>query len=267
MCYHSQFVKFLIFAAAFSFTLPALSACCWKDCQRAARADRSFRRKILRPPEKFPSKSPPFGPSSLKPPRKGYTVYAAVPVLVRVLPHLFCPPPYTMDGGFSISKDRREPKAPQKIFKRCLTPASHGYNNSEVQTNQIAERDTVKRGDIYYADLSPVVGSEQGGVRPVLIVQNDIGNRYSPTVIAAAITSQTEKAKLPTHIELHSHSCGCPKIRWCCWSRSAPSTSAACARRWAPWTPTRCPRSTRLYRSVSVSEKAVSCRKKTDLPL
>ena len=69
----------------------------------------------------------------------------------------------------------------------------------------------MKRGDIYYADLSPVVGSEQGGVRPVLIVQNDIGNRYSPTVIAAAITSQTEKAKLPTHSELHSHSCGLSK--------------------------------------------------------
>ena len=61
---------------------------------------------------------------------------------------------------------------------------------------------SVKRGDIFYADLSPVVGSEQGGVRPVLIVQNDTGNRHSPTVIAAAITSQTGKAKLPTHIEL-----------------------------------------------------------------
>src|SRR5574344_2251165 len=61
---------------------------------------------------------------------------------------------------------------------------------------------TVKRGDIYYADLSPVVGSEQGGVRPVLIIQNDTGNRYSPTVIAAAITSQTGKARLPTHIEI-----------------------------------------------------------------
>ena len=59
---------------------------------------------------------------------------------------------------------------------------------------------SVKRGDIYYADLSPVVGSEQGGVRPVLIIQNDTGNRYSPTVIAAAITSQTGKARLPTHI-------------------------------------------------------------------
>ena len=61
---------------------------------------------------------------------------------------------------------------------------------------------TVHRGDIYYADLSPVVGSEQGGMRPVLIVQNDIGNKHSPTVIAAAITSRLDKAKLPTHIEV-----------------------------------------------------------------
>lgn len=62
----------------------------------------------------------------------------------------------------------------------------------------------VKRGDIYYADLSPVVGSEQGGVRPVLIVQNDIGNRYSPTVIAVAVTSRMTKSKLPTHVEISS---------------------------------------------------------------
>ena len=60
----------------------------------------------------------------------------------------------------------------------------------------------VRRGDIYYADLSPVIGSEQGGLRPVLIIQNDIGNRYSPTVIAAAITSRMDKTKLPTHIEV-----------------------------------------------------------------
>ena len=66
----------------------------------------------------------------------------------------------------------------------------------------------VRRGEIYYADLSPVVGSEQGGVRPVLIVQNDVGNKHSPPVIAAAITSQREKAKLPTHIELRAASCG-----------------------------------------------------------
>ncbi|MGN0631388.1 MAG: type II toxin-antitoxin system PemK/MazF family toxin [Ruminococcus sp.] len=69
----------------------------------------------------------------------------------------------------------------------------------------------VRRGEIYYADLSPVVGSEQGGVRPVLIVQNDIGNRHSPTVIAAAITSQKDKAKLPTHIPVSADSCGLTK--------------------------------------------------------
>ena len=60
----------------------------------------------------------------------------------------------------------------------------------------------IERGELYYADLSPVVGSEQGGLRPVLIIQNDVGNKYSPTVIIAAITSQIQKAKLPTHIEL-----------------------------------------------------------------
>lgn len=70
---------------------------------------------------------------------------------------------------------------------------------------------SVKRGDIFYADLSPVVGSEQGGVRPVLIVQNDTGNRHSPTVIAAAITSQTGKARLPTHIALSAMNYGLPK--------------------------------------------------------
>lgn len=70
---------------------------------------------------------------------------------------------------------------------------------------------TVHRGDIYYADLSPVVGSEQGGMRPVLIVQNDIGNKHSPTVIAAAITSRLDKAKLPTHIEVGGGTCGLEK--------------------------------------------------------
>jgi len=69
----------------------------------------------------------------------------------------------------------------------------------------------VKRGELYYADLSPVVGSEQGGVRPVLVIQNDIGNRYSPTVIAAAITSQLNKAKLPTHIAIEAEEFGLPK--------------------------------------------------------
>lgn len=69
----------------------------------------------------------------------------------------------------------------------------------------------IKRGEMYYADLSPVVGSEQGGVRPILIVQNDMGNKYSPTVIAAAITSKLNKAKLPTHIEISSTDIGLPK--------------------------------------------------------
>lgn len=63
---------------------------------------------------------------------------------------------------------------------------------------------SIKRGEMYYADLSPVIGSEQGGIRPVLIIQNDVGNKYSPTVIAAAITSQTTKNKLPTHININS---------------------------------------------------------------
>lgn len=69
----------------------------------------------------------------------------------------------------------------------------------------------VKRGDLFYADLSPVVGSEQGGVRPVLVIQNDIGNKYSPTIIAAAVTSQINKAKMPTHIEINAESYGLSK--------------------------------------------------------
>lgn len=69
----------------------------------------------------------------------------------------------------------------------------------------------IKRGDMFYADLSPVIGSEQGGVRPVLIIQNDIGNKYSPTVIAAAITSQTSKSRLPTHININSNEYGLMK--------------------------------------------------------
>lgn len=70
---------------------------------------------------------------------------------------------------------------------------------------------SIKRGDIYYADLSPVIGSEQGGLRPVLIVQNDVGNKYSPTVIAAAITSRLGKAKLPTHIDVYADKVGLQK--------------------------------------------------------
>ena len=70
----------------------------------------------------------------------------------------------------------------------------------------------IKRGELYYADLSPVIGSEQGGVRPVLIIQNDVGNKYSPTVIACAVTSQLTKAKLPTHIELSAGESGLHKL-------------------------------------------------------
>ena len=70
---------------------------------------------------------------------------------------------------------------------------------------------SVKRGDIYYANLSPVVGSEQGGLRPVLIIQNDVGNRYSPTVIAAAITSRMGKTRLPTHIDIYAEKAGLSK--------------------------------------------------------
>ena len=69
----------------------------------------------------------------------------------------------------------------------------------------------IKRGELYYADLSPVIGSEQGGIRPVLVVQNDVGNKYSPTIIAAAVTSRINKAKLPTHIELRAEDYGLSK--------------------------------------------------------
>lgn len=69
----------------------------------------------------------------------------------------------------------------------------------------------VKKGDIYFADLSPVIGSEQGGIRPVLVVQNDVGNKYSPTIIVAAVTSQLNKAKLPTHVEIDAKDNGLSK--------------------------------------------------------
>lgn len=92
----------------------------------------------------------------------------------------------------------------------CLIRSVRGHNISVSKIRSVRKM-TVKRGDIFYADLSPVVGSEQGGIRPVLIVQNDVGNRYSPTVIAAAITSQKDKAKLPTHIEVSSQNCGLAK--------------------------------------------------------
>lgn len=91
------------------------------------------------------------------------------------------------------------------------TRSTYGVAGHYIRRSVNFVDNSVKRGDIFYADLSPVVGSEQGGVRPVLIVQNDTGNKHSPTVIAAAITSQTGKARLPTHIALSAHCCGLPK--------------------------------------------------------
>lgn len=117
---------------------------------------------------------------------------------------------------------------------------------------------TVKRGDIYYADLSPVVGSEQGGIRPVLIVQNDVGNRFSPTVIAAAITSQKYKTNLPTHIRVNADGCGLAKdsivlleqVRTLDKKRLKEKMGALGVRIWAGWI--------RLFPSASESEKRTS---------
>lgn len=99
-----------------------------------------------------------------------------------------------------------------KIY--CLIFEKHWQNNTEKKKGEEKFLDfetNVKRGDIFYADLSPVIGSEQGGLRPVLIVQNDIGNKYSPTVIAAAITSKMSKTKLPTHIDIPGQNAGLSK--------------------------------------------------------
>ena len=96
-------------------------------------------------------------------------------------------------------------------FFRVTKRRYNEYNKLVDTKPQVAlklEVIMIKRGELYYADLSPVVGSEQGGVRPVLVVQNDIGNKHSPTVIAAAVTSKLTKAKLPTHIELSASSYG-----------------------------------------------------------
>ncbi len=81
----------------------------------------------------------------------------------------------------------------------------------KVSFNRKGESMMIKRGDIFYADLSPVIGSEQGGVRPVVVVQNDVGNKYSPTIIVAAITSQLNKAKLPTHVNVKAKTVPLPK--------------------------------------------------------
>lgn len=89
--------------------------------------------------------------------------------------------------------------------------SKEGEAKTPPQSGKADIKMNIKRGDIYYADLSPVIGSEQGGLRPVLIVQNDIGNKYSPTVIAAAITSKMSKTKLPTHIDVPSEDAGLAK--------------------------------------------------------
>ena len=102
------------------------------------------------------------------------------------------------------------------VSKNCMTKPMRNEGRITMKTARLlnsgkakGEKEmNIKRGDIYYADLSPVVGSEQGGLRPVLIVQNDVGNRYSPTVIAAAITSRMSKAKLPTHIDVPGEDAG-----------------------------------------------------------
>jgi mRNA interferase MazF len=91
-----------------------------------------------------------------------------------------------------------------KTSKQETTPFTYNVIRSKFGFSKEVFKMNVKRGELYYADLSPVVGSEQGGIRPVLVVQNDIGNKYSPTIIAAAVTSKINKAKLPTHIELPS---------------------------------------------------------------
>ena len=108
--------------------------------------------------------------------------------------------------------------SPAQRGRNCLTVtifvSCAGFAHFIIMNNSFirsVKNVNIRRGDIYYADLSPVVGSEQGGVRPVLIVQNDVGNRFSPTVIAAAITSQKDKTNLPTHIELNAINTGLMK--------------------------------------------------------
>ena len=99
----------------------------------------------------------------------------------------------------------------RKFGSACLATAPDVNNNGTGYSKAESDKVNVKRGDIYFADLSPVVGSEQGGMRPVLIVQNDVGNKYSPTVIAAAITSRLGKTRLPTHIDVAADRVGLQK--------------------------------------------------------
>ena len=109
------------------------------------------------------------------------------------------------DGRFKISR-------PGQNIDEIRPPYfSLGKAKSSNEQTERNIKMTIRRGDIFYADLSPVIGSEQGGLRPVLIVQNDVGNRYSPTVIAAAITSKMSKTKLPTHIDVPGEDAGLAK--------------------------------------------------------
>ena len=110
-------------------------------------------------------------------------------------------------GDFLPSIRRGIPYEKRYNFHKSF---KHGQNTKEDSERGVLDL-IVKKGDLYFADLSPVVGSEQGGVRPVLVVQNDVGNKYSPTIIVAAVTSQTGKAKLPTHVELQATQGGLSK--------------------------------------------------------
>ena len=115
--------------------------------------------------------------------------------------------PYTSSKNRNFSFlmiKRRQTASTIKHKKDSRTAARNRKERFKMLTN-------IRRGDIFYADLSPVVGSEQGGLRPVLIIQNDVGNRYSPTVIAAAITSRMGKTRLPTHIDIHADRVGLAK--------------------------------------------------------
>ncbi len=118
--------------------------------------------------------------------------------------------------GYTSQKFRKDIfsfmfKSPRSVSKISLHNGSDLARKRAKQERKFLMTPSIKRGDIFYADLSPVVGSEQGGLRPVLIIQNDVGNRYSPTVIAAAITSRMGKTRLPTHIDIHADRVGLSK--------------------------------------------------------
>jgi mRNA interferase MazF len=117
---------------------------------------------------------------------------------------------YTEKGNCFTAKNSYG-KLLENLFKTAGFAPKIGIDEKQTQKGKEGPQMSIRRGDIYYADLSPVVGSEQGGLRPVLIIQNDIGNRYSPTVIAAAITSRMSKTRLPTHIDIYAEEAGLAK--------------------------------------------------------